>query len=81
MISDNKYVFLAIFYICYLINIKTVHNNFYTSNIRYYSLYIIIYIYVWTEPSYRISHRAPEKSGTALGIYYPKGLDIALCFM
>jgi hypothetical protein len=33
-VTDNKEVFLAIFYICYLINFKTVHNNFYTLNIR-----------------------------------------------
>jgi hypothetical protein len=49
MISDNMYVFSTIFYICYLINIKTVHNNFYTSNIRYY-MYNYIYLCV-DEPS------------------------------
>jgi hypothetical protein len=38
-------VFLAIFYICYLINIKKMHNNFYTSNIRY-CMYNYIYLCV-----------------------------------
>jgi hypothetical protein len=35
MTSDNKYVFLAIFYICYLINFKIVHDNLYMLNIIY----------------------------------------------
>jgi hypothetical protein len=35
MTSDNKYVFLAIFYICHLINLKIVHNNLYMLNIIY----------------------------------------------
>jgi hypothetical protein len=57
-------VFLAIFYICYLINIKKCIIIF----IRHILdiVYIIIYICVWMGPLYRISHRAPEKSGTAL---------------
>jgi hypothetical protein len=33
--SDSKYVFLAIFYIFHLINLKIVHNNLYTLNIIY----------------------------------------------
>jgi hypothetical protein len=56
-------MFLAIFYICYLINIKTVHNSFYTSNIRYY---MYNYIFVWMGPPHRISHWVSEKSGTGL---------------
>jgi hypothetical protein len=57
-------VFLTIFYICYLINFKTLHNTF----IRqiFDTTCIIIYICVWMGPLYRISHWAPEKSGTVL---------------
>jgi hypothetical protein len=56
--------FFTIFYICYLINIKKVHNNF----IRqiFDIVCIIIYICVWMSPLYQISHWAPEKSRTAL---------------
>jgi hypothetical protein len=35
MTLNNKYVFLAIFYICHLINLKIVHNNLYRLNIIY----------------------------------------------
>jgi hypothetical protein len=68
MILDNKYVFLAMFYICYLINIKQCIIIF----IRqiFDTIYIIIYICVWMSLSYRISHWAPEKSGTALPARY-----------
>jgi hypothetical protein len=49
-------MFFAIFYIYYLVNFKIVHN-----------IYIYIYIYLCVDGSrYRISHWAPEKSGTAL---------------
>jgi hypothetical protein len=54
-------VFLAIFYICYLINIKRCIINFIRQIFD-----IIIYICVWMGLPYRISHWAPEKSGTAL---------------
>jgi hypothetical protein len=59
-------VFSAIFYICYLINFKTVHNNFYTSNIRY-NMYDYIYLCV-DGASISDFALAPEKSGTTLGI-------------
>jgi hypothetical protein len=58
-------VFLAIFYICYLINIKKMCIIIFIRQI-FDIVYIIIYICVWMGPPYRISHWAPEKSGTAL---------------
>jgi hypothetical protein len=39
---------MAIFYICYLRNFKTLHNSFYMMNIQYYVYnYIIIYNYMF----------------------------------
>jgi hypothetical protein len=63
-------VLLAIFYICYLISIKTEHNNFYMLNIRY-CMYNYIYLCV-DGPSISDFVQGLEKSGTALTLTFSR---------
>jgi hypothetical protein len=61
-------MFFAIFYTCYLINIKKCIIIFIRQIFDIVYIYIYIYICVWMGPPYQISHWVSEKSGTALFI-------------